>query len=297
MLGALAVWLACRHARFRASWLDELLLWLPPLLILTLISSQTGLGMFSGVRYVLPAFPFLLISISRVGRVFDANHPFAKSLARCIPARIAASQQSNTSAEQRGNRFQHVVGSAAAVIVLVGLITNIIAVVGIHPHHLSYFNATIGGPRNGWRHVIDSNLDWGQDLLLLRRWLKQHPHARPLYLACTAGVDPRVLGIDYPLAPPGPAGDGSPRQRIPELLGPQPGWFAVSVSLRAHRRLETFDANGKWVYFAHDAFNYFDSFEPVDRVGHSIAIYHITLDEANRVRGELNLPRIGRDGG
>jgi hypothetical protein len=33
----------------------------------------------------------------------------------------------------------------------------------IHPHYLAYFNETVGGPGQGWRWLIDSNLDWGQD--------------------------------------------------------------------------------------------------------------------------------------
>jgi 4-amino-4-deoxy-L-arabinose transferase-like glycosyltransferase len=33
----------------------------------------------------------------------------------------------------------------------------------IHPHYLAYFNELAGGPANGWRWLIDSNLDWNQD--------------------------------------------------------------------------------------------------------------------------------------
>jgi hypothetical protein len=32
-----------------------------------------------------------------------------------------------------------------------------------HPHYLSYFNEIAGGPGNGWRWLLDSNIDWGQD--------------------------------------------------------------------------------------------------------------------------------------
>jgi hypothetical protein len=34
----------------------------------------------------------------------------------------------------------------------------------IYPHSLSYFNESIGGPLNGPRHLLGSNVDWGQDL-------------------------------------------------------------------------------------------------------------------------------------
>jgi 4-amino-4-deoxy-L-arabinose transferase-like glycosyltransferase len=41
----------------------------------------------------------------------------------------------------------------------------------IHPHHLAYFNGLVGGPSQGWRHLVDSSLDWGQDAPALGAWL------------------------------------------------------------------------------------------------------------------------------
>lgn len=41
----------------------------------------------------------------------------------------------------------------------------------IHPHPLAYFNAFVGGPAQGWRHLVDSSLDWGQDAPALGGWL------------------------------------------------------------------------------------------------------------------------------
>ena len=45
----------------------------------------------------------------------------------------------------------------------------------VHPHYLAYFNELVGGPANGYRHLADSNVDWGQDLLRLRDYARQHP--------------------------------------------------------------------------------------------------------------------------
>ncbi|MCX6985694.1 MAG: glycosyltransferase family 39 protein [Lentisphaerae bacterium] len=42
----------------------------------------------------------------------------------------------------------------------------------IWPHYLAYFNQIAGGPKNGYRHLVDSSLDWGQDLKGLGKWLK-----------------------------------------------------------------------------------------------------------------------------
>lgn len=40
----------------------------------------------------------------------------------------------------------------------------------IYPHYLSYFNGLIR-PKNAYHHLVDSNLDWGQDLPTLKKWL------------------------------------------------------------------------------------------------------------------------------
>lgn len=44
----------------------------------------------------------------------------------------------------------------------------------IHPHYLAYFNEFVGGPANGHRYLLDSNIDWGQDLLRLAAYAEQN---------------------------------------------------------------------------------------------------------------------------
>jgi len=39
-----------------------------------------------------------------------------------------------------------------------------VSVVRVYLSFLAYFNKVIGGPDGGARYVVDSNLDWGQDL-------------------------------------------------------------------------------------------------------------------------------------
>ncbi len=43
------------------------------------------------------------------------------------------------------------------------LLLHAISSLTVYPHYLAYFNEPSGGPLNGWRYLIDSNLDWGQD--------------------------------------------------------------------------------------------------------------------------------------
>ena len=48
----------------------------------------------------------------------------------------------------------------------------------IYPDYLSYFNPLAGGTRGGYRHLTDSNVDWGQDLPALAAWLRPIPPLR-----------------------------------------------------------------------------------------------------------------------
>lgn len=66
------------------------------------------------------------------------------------------------------------------------------------PHYLAYFNPVAGGPANGWRLLVDSSLDWGQDLPALRRWLDANnsgPGAGRVHLAYFGSGDARRAGI------------------------------------------------------------------------------------------------------
>ncbi len=42
------------------------------------------------------------------------------------------------------------------------------------PNYLAYFNQVVGGPKDGYRHLVDSSLDWGQDLPALKKYLASH---------------------------------------------------------------------------------------------------------------------------
>ncbi len=47
----------------------------------------------------------------------------------------------------------------------------ILASLSIYPDYLAYFNWTIGGPDKAYYHLVDSSLDWGQDLPGLAAYL------------------------------------------------------------------------------------------------------------------------------
>jgi hypothetical protein len=66
----------------------------------------------------------------------------------------------------------------------------------IHPHHLAFFNVLAGGPSKGHTRLVDSNLDWGQDLPGLARRLAQPDVAdRQVYLSYFGTGRPSYYGI------------------------------------------------------------------------------------------------------
>jgi hypothetical protein len=65
-----------------------------------------------------------------------------------------------------------------------------IETVVVHPDYLSFFNFVSGGPSNGQRWLLDSNLDWGQDQARLQDYLDRHAHGRSVTIRVFAHVPP-----------------------------------------------------------------------------------------------------------
>src|SRR5438477_4472667 len=66
------------------------------------------------------------------------------------------------------------------------------------PGYLSYFNPFVP-PAESYRLLTDSNLDWGQGLLALRRYQREHTQEQ-ISLSYFGSVDPRIYGIQaHPL--------------------------------------------------------------------------------------------------
>lgn len=144
----------------------------------------------------------------------------------------------------------------------------------VHPHPLTYANALAGGPRGAWRHVTDSNLDWGQGIPALAEALE--------------GVPLRRLWLDhFGLALP--AAHGLPRYRLVHDAG-----FRAAAVLR-HPRRDGPDPAGREL-LAVSATSLVDVYvrdkqlhawlrarTPWRWAGNSIAIYDVTSDlEAHR---------------
>jgi len=68
------------------------------------------------------------------------------------------------------------------------------------PGYLSYFNVFVA-PEHSHELLTDSSLDWGQGLVALRGYQRDHPNSL-LHVAYFGSVAPEVYGIQF--APLGP---------------------------------------------------------------------------------------------
>ena len=130
--------------------------------------------------------------------------------------------------------------------------------VATYPHYLAYFNELAGGPANGYKYAADSNLDWGQDLKRLSRYVEENKIGK-IKLDYFGGSKPEYyLGSKYEKLDA-----GNPSQRH--------GWLAVSATLlqggRA-RATKGFDQNTSY-------YRWLDNYEPATRIGYSIFVYKL----------------------
>lgn len=140
----------------------------------------------------------------------------------------------------------------------------------IYPHYLAYFNEAAGGPDNGYRFLVDSNLDWGQDLKGLGVYVREKD-VDTLHLSYFGTADPNYYGIRYEWMPsyylPEDYREGSERMR--SFAFPKTGLVAISAT------------NLQNVYFSDKRFyDWLKHYEPVDKIGYTIFIYD--LDRKHR---------------
>jgi 4-amino-4-deoxy-L-arabinose transferase-like glycosyltransferase len=147
-----------------------------------------------------------------------------------------------------------------ALAVLLG--THVVSSIATFPRYLSYFNVFGGGAANGWRYLVDSNLDWGQDLRRLSLWMQSN-RVSGVYLAYFGSGDPSTYGIRYRTIVQVEAF----QQRAPAYPGPGE-YFAVSVTLLQGLYVTSPDV-ARWLEHVRNEMT------PIARAGDSIFIYQM----------------------
>jgi hypothetical protein len=126
-----------------------------------------------------------------------------------------------------------------------------VAVIRVHPDYLAYFNAAAGGEDGGHRLLLDSNLDWGQDLYRLPAALDRLGYAGKIGLLYFGHVDPALYGIRHEI--------------IPKF--PVTGVLAVSVNFLMGAEYAAVAPGGQLVWVEKDHLAWLRSQQPVARCG------------------------------
>ena len=81
------------------------------------------------------------------------------------------------------------------IVLIAAVLLNVADVLRFAPDYLSYFNIFVKSDKS-WTLISDSNVDWGEGLLALRDYQRQHP-TEELHLSYFGSVDPKIYGIRY----------------------------------------------------------------------------------------------------
>ena len=160
--------------------------------------------------------------------------------------------------------------------------TLVLSTLRVHPHELSYFNEAAGGPKRGGEHLLDSNIDWGQDLLELKRALDRRGVAGEIGLAYFGAVDPALAGIRW-FVPSRDPRTVPPGRAVPSDGALRTGLYAVSVNFLYGLPHRVRGPNGASIVVDEGAFAYFRRLKPIDRAGYSIQIFEVTAADAARL--------------
>ncbi|MFC2091843.1 glycosyltransferase family 39 protein [Elusimicrobiota bacterium] len=142
----------------------------------------------------------------------------------------------------------------------------IAASISVHPDYVSYFNIAAGGPERGFNHLVDSNLDWGQDMKGLKRYVNDNKIS-DVVLSYYGNATDDYIGFDYQDF------HSVPEKKSHQYINsayPEREVLAISVSIL------------QWlsrIVVGWDIRSWIEYRQPDQRIGNSILIYDITYDQ------------------
>ncbi len=207
----------------RRSLLPTDLFLLVPVMIFFAVATGSKLNI--GLRHILPIYPFLFVWIGGMLATIWAS--------RSRVARYGVS--------------------------LLG-IWLLVSSLRVYPDYLAFFNELAGGPGNGHTILVDSNLDWGQDLKGLQVWMSNQGLTR-IQLAYFGTIDPAYYGIDADPLPGTLTVQSRPR------IGDSPAPAHIAISATYLKGLYLWNR---------DQYASFRLQKPVAIIGHSIWVFRLS---------------------
>jgi hypothetical protein len=210
---------------WRREWISPMALGLalPPLFYFV-VSMTSGINI--GMRHILPVYPFLYVGTA-AWLATRAN--WRRGV--CVLAALVALQMAECAR--------------------------------ITPDYLAFFNELAGGPGRGPEYLVDSNIDWGQDVKKLGLWLDAHVGKRRARVFYFGNTQMHYYGID----------DGG----YPEPLD-QKGWDEIDEYCVAN----VTPLQG--VYVPLNALAPLRLREPVAKIGWSMYVYDLRKKKAGAAR-------------
>jgi len=145
----------------------------------------------------------------------------------------------------------------AVVAVFFGMLA--VGTIRAWPYYLTHFNILGGGSENGYVYVVDSNLDWGQDLKRLANFVEEN--------------NIKKIAIDYfGLAPPEYYIKNAVIEHWWAERGRPSGWFAVSATFRQGQCARP----GQKFQGLTRQYCFLNAYTPIAVIGHSIFVYNFS---------------------
>lgn len=195
-------------------WLLSVIL--TPIIIYWVVTLKGQLNI--GIRHLMPTIPFVLLLIGYF------IHPIVNGK----------------------KRYSKIILAVLVCFMMISTLTNF-------PNFTAYFNEFTPKDQR-YTRLIDSSLDWGQDLLRLKKYIDDN-HIEGMKIDYFGGSVPSYYIANA--------------TEWHSAYGPTSGWLAVSATYYQSSKL-TGPKNGEWSY------EWLDSYKPTAIVGGSILVFHIS---------------------
>ncbi len=186
---------------------------LVPALAYLLLSMTSHINL--GVRHLMPVFPFIAVLIGNLSAV-------------------------------RFRKLQRLWQISLYGIVALLITSSLL----IYPYYLAFFSELVGGANYGARYLVDSNLDWGQELKRLGRYMDEHniPFVYITYFG-QAPLETYLSDFRY-----------LPTTDEPEAIHALDGWAAISATV---------------LFAKGDEYAWLRGRRPTTKIGYAIFLYDL----------------------